>query len=391
MNRVRLVAVTVCLLVALSVAAYGVKEEGANTSRTTRPTEPVNPAPKVNPRAVVWRTPTPPAKPQAGDIWVNPRDGMEMVYIPPGEFILGTSNAQIDAWLKEHPADKREWFKREQPQCRVSLPGYWIGRTEVTNAQYLRFVRATDHRAPDYWKGRKPPRELGGFPVVDVSWDDANAYCAWAGDSLPTELQWEKAARGTDGRVFPWGSQWDRTRCRNFELITGRAYASDGEWDTVMGNWEQAHDPIREGPTAVGSYPAGAGPYGCLDMAGNVEQWCADSYDEEAYGRYAKGDLRPPRSGSLKEGACSGVREGPWGNLRPLASGTLKVLRGGSWGDGYVHWAHEPPLSGASKVVRGGSWIDGDPWYFRCAYRSLEYPVYLFNGLGFRCAREASP
>ena len=343
MNRVRLVAVTVCLLVALSVAAYVVKEQGANGSRATRPTEPVKPAPKVNPKAVVWRTPAPPQSPHAGDVWVNPKDGMEMVYIPPGEFTLGTSGPQLDAWLKEHPADKREWFKDEQPQCRVSLPGYWIGRTDVTNAQYLRFVRPTGHPAPDHWKGGQAPSGLKDFPVVNVSWDDASAYCAWAGDSLPTELQWEKAARGTDGRVFPWGNQWDRTRCRNFELIMGRAFASPDERDAAILNWLHAHDPIREGPTAVGPYPAGASPYGCLDMAGNVWEWCADWYDGTAYGRYARGDLTPPKTREF-------------------------------------------------KVLRGGSWNSSDPWGFRCAKRGISHPVIRDNNAtGFRCARDASP
>ncbi|HUT75285.1 MAG TPA: formylglycine-generating enzyme family protein [Armatimonadota bacterium] len=272
-------------------------------------------------------------------MWVNPKRGMEMVYVAPGDFILGTSDAQIDAWLREHPADEREFFEIEQPQCRVNLPGYWMGRTEVTNAQYERFVQATGRDAPDYWEGRKAPSGLGGFPVMCVCWDDASAYCAWAGESLPTELQWEKAARGTDGRVFPWGSEWDRTRCRNFQVITGRAYASLSEWDTACENWMQAHDPVREGPTAVGSYPGGTSPYGCADMAGNVVELCAEWYDKTAYQRYAKGDLTPPKTGD------------------------------------YI-------------VVRGGSWGHGDPEDFRCANRDHDLPDNRDNiCYGFRCAR----
>jgi len=333
MIRRKGVGLLLLLALVLCLCSAGFAGEG-------RPTEEVQPPPEVNPKAVVWRTAAPPARPQAGDVWVNPKDGMDMVYVAPGEFILGTSDAQIDSWLKEHPGDRREWFKDEQPQCRVSLLGYWMGRTEVTNAQYERFVQATGHDAPGYWKGRKAPDGLGGFPLVYVSWDDASAYCAWAGDSLPTELQWEKAARGTDGRVFRWGSHWDRTRCRNFELITGRAYASLDEWATAGANWVRAHDPIREGPTAVGSYPAGASPYGCLDMAGNVWEWCADRWDGDAYNRYAKGDLTPPAKGDY-------------------------------------------------RVIRGGSWYCDNPRLFRCAWRRYYGPDNRNVIDGFRCARDA--
>jgi len=244
-------------------------------------------------------------------VWVNPKDGMEMVYIAPGGFTLGTSDAEIDAWLKEHPNDKREWLADEQPQRRVNLPGCWMGRTEVTNAQYLRFVQATGHRAPDHWKGGQVPPGLENFPVVVVSWEDAHAYCEWAGGRLPTELQWEKAARGTDGRVFPWGNQWDSKRCRNNAKVSA----------------------------AVGSYPAGASLYGCADTAGNVWEWCADWYDNEAYQRYAKGDLTPPKTGKY-------------------------------------------------MVLRGGSAFSSNPGVFRCANRSSTHPGYGTRDLGFRCARE---
>ncbi|MBE9565839.1 MAG: SUMF1/EgtB/PvdO family nonheme iron enzyme, partial [Proteobacteria bacterium] len=158
---------------------------------------------------------------------------------------------------------------------------------------------------------------LKNFPVVLMSWEDARAYCEWAGGRLPRELEWEKAARGTDGRIFPWGNEWDRAKCRNFQGITGRSYASESEWLSAFQAWLGGHDWVREGPAAVGSYPSGASPYGCQDMAGNVVEWCEDWYDEQVYWydkqvyrRYARGDLTPP------------------------ASGSYKVLRGGSWGGG---------------------------------------------------------
>jgi iron(II)-dependent oxidoreductase len=323
------------LVLCLCSAGYAVGEP--------RPTEKVDPPPEVTPNAVVWRTPEPPVNPEAGDVWVNPKDGMEMVYVAPGEFTLGTSDVQIDAWLKEHPGDKREWFKDEQPQCRVRLPGYWMGRTEVTNAQYLRFVQATGHRAPYHWKGGQVPSGLDSLPVVQVNWQDARAYCEWAGGRLPTELEWEKAARGGNGRIFPWGNEYDTRRCRNFEAITGRTYES--EWLRRQSDRVLYYDPVREGPAAAGSYGLGASPYGCLDMAGNVWEWCADWYDENAYKRYAKGDLTPPKSGTY-------------------------------------------------KVLRGGSWYCDSPSYFRCADRYFDAPPDYYRSsfyFGFRCARDASP
>ena len=314
-----------------------------------RPKERVNPPPELNPNAVVWRTPAPPKDPQAGDVWVNPKDGMEMVYIAPGEFTLGTSDAQVEASIKEHPTDKPERFGHEQPQGRVRLDGYWIGRTEVTNAQYRHFVQATRHRgAPHYWKRGQFPSGLEDYPVLNVYWEDARAYCEWAGGRLPSELEWEKAARGTDGRRFPWGDQWDRKRCRNLEIVTGRSYATDKEWQGAIAERFRPNDDVRGGSAAVGSYPAGASPYGCLDMAGNVAEWCADWYDGDAYSRYVNGDVTPPPKGT-------------------------------------------------DRVLRGGSWCFHSPCHFRCADRTCLEPLHPldrvlgFLSSGFRSARDASP
>jgi len=289
---------------------------GCGARQPRRPSERVSPAPAVHPAAVVWRTPTPPKNPRAGDVWVNPKDRMGMVYVPAGEFILGTSDAEIAAAMKMQATLSREDFKGEQPLCRVSLPGYWIARTEVTNAQYLAFLRATRRRAPEYWKGGQIPSGLASFPVVAVSWEGAQAYGQWAGGRLPGELEWEKAARGTDGRSFPWGNAWDDTRCRNFELIMGKQKAASLKTGRERGlfllGWRKSHDGVREGPVAVGSYSGGASPYGCLDMAGNVSEWCADWYDGNAYARYAKGDLTPPAKGGKR--VCRG---GHWGACFP--------------------------------------------------------------------------
>ena len=201
---------------------------------------------------------------------VNEKDGSILVPIPAGPAIFGSPDGSGDA--------------DEHPQFRASLPAYLIGLHPVTNAQYKRFVDATRHGAPADWRNGRIPPGPGNHPVVYVSWKDAKAYCDWAGLRLPSELEWEKAARGTDGRIYPWGNEWDKTRCVNGE------------------------NQRNDGTAPVGSYPSGRSPYGLQDMAGNVWEWCADWYDSDAYDRYAAG-----------------------GGLTPPASGSYRVLRGGSW------------------------------------------------------------
>ncbi len=153
--------------------------------------------------------------------------GIDLVRIPAGGFLYG-----------------------DDKQC-IYLPEYWIAKTPVTNRQYKAFVDTTGYRAPDHWQGGKIPAGKEDHPVVFVSWDDAGAFCQWAGVALPNEQQWEKAARGTDGRTYPWGDAVPNKHRCNFHSEVG-------------------------GTTQVRKYPAGASPYGLLDMAGNVWEWCAD-------------------------------------------------------------------------------------------------------------------
>ena len=161
------------------------------------------------------------------------KDGKEMVRVPAGEFLYG---------------DKKE--TRE-------LPTFWIDKKAVTNAEYARFVAEMGHEPPEHWEGKSPPESIADHPVVNVSWHDAVAYANWAGKRLPTEQEWEKAARGTDGREYPWGDKKPTPDLCNF----GR-----NEGDT----------------TPVGKYsPYGDSPYGCVDMAGNVWEWTASDYGSQ--------------------------------------------------------------------------------------------------------------
>ena len=206
---------------------------------------------------------------------VTGRDGAPMVLVPAGEFLMG-NEAEGDA-----------------PSHRVYLDALYIDRQEVTNARYLKFVEATRHRAPqhvvdpqyDLWVGATLAPGVADLPVVNVDWSDANAYCRWAGKRLPTEAEWEKAARGTDGRIFPWGNETPSFARLNFSR-----------------RWQGAHTL-----QPVGNYEAGNSPYGVQDMAGNVWEWVNDWYDA---GSYAAGPARNPQG---------------------VSSGSSKILRGGSW------------------------------------------------------------
>ena len=177
--------------------------------------------------------------------------GRDMVYIPAGEFEMGTSQDEAHRLAEEygvHPT----LFLTETPRRTVHLEAFLLDRFPVTNAQYKEFVTATRGRQPANWIDGSFPEGTGDHPVTCVNWQAAKAYADWAGLRLSTEAEWEKAARGADGRRWPWGNEWN-----------GNAVRTD----------DPAWPQTRSLTTPVGAFPLGAGPYGVMDLAGNVAEW----------------------------------------------------------------------------------------------------------------------
>jgi len=206
----------------------------------------------------------------------NVRDGSIFVLVPGGEFEMGDGRGD------------------ECPKHRVQLDAFYMGVYCVTNRQYAAFVQATGHRHPDkanygnptIWENGRYPEDRAEHPVVCVSWDDATAYAEWAGCALPTEAQWEKAARGPQGMIYPWGEAWEEgKKCRN---------------DKNRGSEETA---------SVWGYPEGVSGYGTYQQSGNVREWCRDWYDEKFYIRSPGNNPEGPDGGSIRV-----IRGGCWGN-----------------------------------------------------------------------------
>lgn len=279
-------------------------------------------------------------EPRKGSKKQSSADGMLQLYVPEGQFTMGT---QTTGSLPD-----------EGPQHAVYLDAYWIDRTEVTNAMFNDFVEETGHvttaekeghswvftgngwrRAEDIsWRQpRTSQAEIPAFrerPVVHVSWQDAQAYCQWAGRRLPTEAEWEKAARGSDGLLYPWGEERVTDTPANF---------ADKNLPAGWSNREADDGYTLSAP--VGSFPAGRSPYGALDMAGNVYEWIQDWY---AWNYYARSPYRNPQG----------------------------------------------PSSGEHRVLRGGSWATKGANYQTTTRVSLP-PTYTLQDTGFRCVEPVAP
>ncbi len=229
---------------------------------------------------------------------VSALDGSTMVYVPAGDFIMGSADSDV-----EPEADTK-------PQHAVYLDAFWIDRAEVTNAAYSRCIAAGPCQSSALLVNDARP-EHADHPVQGVTWDMARTYCEWAGRRLPTEAEWEKAARGTDERQYPWGNTLpDPTRAN---------YTSN------IGTGSNGH------VTQVGSFHAGASPYGAVDMAGNLWEWVADWYSDTYFAASPRANPRGPATGAFR--ACRG---GSWNSPAADIRVTNRGMNDPSHCDGLV-------------------------------------------------------
>jgi formylglycine-generating enzyme required for sulfatase activity len=186
----------------------------------------------------------------------------EMVLVPAGTFLMGT-NEDIDGDNFYEFGFNKPFFADAAPSHEIHLDAYYIDKYEVSNEQYFEFIRAANHKAPVHWEERTFAQGSEKFPIIRVSWYDASEYCKWAGKRLPTEAEWEKAAKGEDNRRYPWGNEFDYSKAN---LSQNPEFRGD----------------IRK----VDSYETGKSPYGAYNMVGNVWEWTDSwytSYPDSAY------------------------------------------------------------------------------------------------------------
>jgi formylglycine-generating enzyme required for sulfatase activity len=310
------------LVAALVVILAGCGPESVPTSGTggtpTRPTE----------------APRPTQMSELSDTRIRVRGGMNMVYVPAGQFEMGSSDDE-----------------RARPVHTVALDAFWIDKTEVTNAMFTAFLNeqgnqveegvswlepGAGHRGIVYGHIEendgvfRPQTGYEDYPVIEVSWYGAAAYCSWVGGRLPTEAEWEYAARGPQARAYPWGNTFDGERANYCDASCSYDWR-DADFDDEFAQW-----------APVGTYPGGASWCGALDMAGNVWEWVNDWWSEDYYAH------------------------SPADNPQGPDAGTLRIARGGSWFD--ESWRMSP--------------------YCR---KALTPSSYRMHWVGFRCVVSAQP
>lgn len=290
-----------------------------------------------------------------GEIKLRRIDGMQMVFVPSGSFFMGSNDEQLNNAMEDcmnmysEKDCQRHFYNHEQPMHLVTLDKFWIDKTEVTNAQFCKFLNKCGNQAENgtFWyepaagsRGIKygfideiegkfiSKKGFEDFPVIEVSWYGAAAYCKWIGGRLPTEAEWEYAARGPNAYIYPWGNDFNGkyVNFRDSSFIFDNL-GKDLKFNDGNPSW-----------SSVGNYPSGASWCGALDMAGNVHEWVEDWFSATYYASSPSKDPIGPESGTL-------------------------------------------------KIGRGGSWYDPS-WHVRSSYRKALSPSSArMHWIGFRCAK----
>src|SRR6266700_611500 len=270
----------------------------------------------------------------------NVKDDAELVWVPGGTFRMGSNREALrHLWQRNGwDADRLEKDGRIHSELyphEVEIAGFWMYRDLVTIEHYFRFMQETGYPAPidpqihseenSAWLDGRPRPGTFPLPVSSLSWEDAVAYCRWAGVRLPTEAEWEYAARGPQDNIFPWGNTWESERCRCADEIAGDTFHTHASWRAWLNGegpdpnghyppsaWRAQHIAQMEGPTPEAYYPGDVSWCGVRGMAGQVHEWCADWYDPEYYQHSPRSNPQGP--------------ERSWPGYLPH-----RVLRGGSW------------------------------------------------------------
>ncbi|MGP0591911.1 SUMF1/EgtB/PvdO family nonheme iron enzyme [Nitrospira sp. T9] len=272
--------------------------------------------------------------PGAVESALSGNDDVPMILIPAGEFRMGSTENQISSLLKDFEGIQFNAFQAEIPQRQISLKAYYLDQYEVSYRHYRAFLESTGRAAPAFWENERFHKP--DHPVLGVTWYDATAYCTWAGKRLPTEAEWEYAARGPQGYAYPWGNSWDPQRTNTASYWAGKNFSSMAKW----GEWMQtALDRGKAGPLEVGTFSNGVSPFDIHDMAGNISEWVFDWY-------------------TPYENQPTLIH-----NPNGADSGTMKVHRGGSWS--------------VSSI------------FARSTYRARENPEKRSPYIGIRCAKSS--